>query len=143
MNMQNALILYPLCAMALLLAVVTGFMLRERVGEFTSRRIHPQKLPSSSQMQGVLQNTRAADNYKNLSEMPVLFYLLCALLYMTQQVTVGMLIAAWAYVVLRCVHSFIHIGYNKVMDRFKVFIASAALLYGMWAVFFVQIITKG
>jgi hypothetical protein len=140
--MQNTLILYPLVAMALLVAVVTGFMLRERVGEFKSRRIHPQKLPSSSQMQGVLENTRAADNYKNLFEMPVLFYLLCALLYQTQQVTMGMLIAAWAYVVLRYAHSLIHIGYNKVMDRFKVFLTSATLLFGMWTAFFVQLITK-
>ncbi len=140
--MKNALIFYPLFAMALLVAVVTGFMLRERVGEFTSRRIHPQKLPSSSQMQGVLENTRAADNYKNLFEMPVLFYLLCALLYMSQQVSVGMLIAAWAYVALRYLHSYIHIGYNKVMDRFKVFITSATLLYGMWIAFFLQLVTR-
>jgi hypothetical protein len=140
--MQNSLIFYPLVAMALLVAVVTGFMLRERVGEFKSRRIHPQKLPSSSQMQGVLENTRAADNYKNLFEMPVLFYLLCVLLHTTQQVSVGMLIAAWVYVALRYLHSFIHIGYNKVMDRFKVFIASATLLYGMWIAFFVQLISK-
>lgn len=140
--MKNALIFYPLFAMALLVAVVTGFMLRERVGEFTSRRIHPQKLPSSSQMQGVLENTRAADNYKNLFEMPVLFYLLCALLYMSQQVSVGMLIAAWAYVALRYLHSYIHIGYNKVMDRFKVFITSASLLYGMWIAFFLQLVTR-
>jgi hypothetical protein len=140
--MQNTSILYPLCAMALLTVIVTVFMLRERVGEFKSRRIHPQKLPSSSQMQGVLENTRAADNYKNLFEMPVLFYLLCALLYVTQQVSVGMLIAAWAYVALRYLHSFIHIGYNKVMDRFKVFIVSATLLYGMWIAFFVQLMSK-
>lgn len=140
--MKNALIFYPLFAMALLVAVVTGFMLRERVGEFTSRRIHPQKLPSSSQMQGVLENTRAADNYKNLFEMPVLFYLLCALLYMSQQVSVGMLIAAWAYVALRYLHSYIHIGCNKVMDRFKVFITSATLLYGMWIAFFLQLVTR-
>lgn len=140
--MKNALIFCPLFAMALLVTVVTGFMLRERVGEFTSRRIHPQKLPSSSQMQGVLENTRAADNYKNLFEMPVLFYLLCALLYMSQQVSVGKLIAAWAYVALRYLHSYIHIGYNKVMDRFKVFITSASLLYGMWIAFFVQLVTR-
>ncbi|MGA8516252.1 MAG: MAPEG family protein [Burkholderiaceae bacterium] len=140
--MQNTLIFYPLCAMALLILIVTVFMLRERVGEFKSRRIHPQKLPSSSQMQGVLENTRAADNYKNLFEMPVLFYLLCVLLHLTQQVSVGMLVAAWLYVVLRCIHSFIHIGYNKVMDRFKVFLASAALLFGMWIAFFIQLMTK-
>lgn len=30
--MQNTLILYPLCAMALLTVIVTTFMLRERLG---------------------------------------------------------------------------------------------------------------
>ena len=125
--------------MLLLVAVVMALMLRERIAEMTERRIHPQKVASSSQMNAVLQNTRAADNYRNLFELPVLFYALCLALYATQGVNLAFVAAAWAYVGLRVLHSFIHIGYNKVMHRFSVFVTSSALLAAMWVAFVVQI----
>ena len=140
--MNPTTIFYPLAAMVVLVFVVVCLMLRERVNEFKSRKIHPQKLPSSSQMLAVLENTRAADNYKNLFEMPVLFYVLCLAVYATNLVGLGMLVAAWAYVALRVAHSAIHIGYNKVMHRLKVFVCSALLLAGMWGVFVVQLLNK-
>jgi hypothetical protein len=140
--MNSTAILYPILAMLLLAAVVMVLMLRERVGEMKARRIHPQKVASSSQMSAVLQNTRAADNYKNLFEFPVFFYVLCLALYATQLVSPGFVWAAWAYVAMRVVHSFIHLGYNKVMHRFQVFILSSVWLLGMWLVFALQLAAK-
>ncbi len=132
-------ILYPVAAMMVLTCIVMALMLRERVAEMKERRIHPQKVASSSQMSATLQNTRAADNYKNLFEMPVFFHALCLAVLATGMVGPGMVAAAWAYVALRCVHSFIHLGYNKVMHRFFVFLASCVLLLLMWAAFVVQL----
>ena len=140
--MSSSAILYPIVAMLLLVAVVMALMLRERIGEMKTRRIHPQKVASSSQMSAVLQNTRAADNYKNLFEFPVFFYVLCLGLYATQLASPGFVWAAWAYVALRVVHSFIHVGYNKVMHRFQVFILSSVLLLAMWLAFAVQLAGK-
>ncbi len=101
--------LYPVMALVLLTFIVMALMLKERVQEMQERRIHPQSAPSSSQLSTVLKNTKAADNYKNLFEFPVLFYVL-----------------------LRYWHSFVHVGYNKVMTRFKIFLASSAALLAMW-----------
>jgi hypothetical protein len=140
--MNPSTIFYPLAAMTLLLAIVTAVMLKERIGEMKTRRIHPNKVASSSQMNQVLENTKGADNYKNLAEMPILFYVLCIALYVTQMVSDGWLYAAWAYVALRYAHSYIHIGYNTVMHRFFVFAASLALLLAMWAVFVWQLANK-
>ncbi len=140
--MNQVQILFPLAAMMLLTSVVMALMLRERIAEMKARRIHPQKVASSTQMSAVLQNTRAADNYKNLFEMPVLFYALCLALLATQMASPLYLAGAWAYVLLRCVHSFIHIGYNKVMHRFQVFALSATLLLVMWLAFAVQLCNK-
>jgi hypothetical protein len=133
--MNPTYIFFPVAAMMLLVAVVTCLMLRERIAEMKARRIHPNKVASSTQMARLLENTQAADNYKNLFEMPVLFYALCLALFATQKVTHLWCMAAWAYVALRYAHSFIHIGYNKVMHRFTVFAASLALLVSMWATF--------
>lgn len=133
--MSQSAILYPIAAMLLLVAVVMALMLRERIAEMKSRRIHPQKVASSSQMSAVLQNTRASDNYKNLFELPVFFYVLCLALMATQLVSAGFVWAAWAFVALRVLHSFIHLGYNNVMHRFQVFMISSVLLIVMWAGF--------
>jgi hypothetical protein len=140
--MNNVQILYPVAAMVLLVAVVTGLMLKARLGEMAKRRIHPQKASTRAQTGAVLENTRAADNYLNLFEMPVLFYVLCLCIYVTNSVTPALLAGAWVYVALRCAHSYIHIVYNKVMHRFYAFIASVVLLVALWVQFVLQLASK-
>jgi hypothetical protein len=49
--MNQTAIFYPIAAMMALVAIVTAMMLKERVGEMKSRRIHPNKVASSTQMQ--------------------------------------------------------------------------------------------
>jgi hypothetical protein len=141
--MSREAIFYPMAAMVLLVAVVMSLMLRERIREMKARRIHPSRVASSSQMAAVLQDTRGADNFRNLFEMPVLFHALCLALYASGQTTPLMLGAAWAYVALRYAHSFIHIGYNRVEHRFLVFAASALLLVLMWLGLVLQLAGRG
>ena len=125
--------LYPVVAMVLLTFIILVVMYKERVTEFKERRIHPQSAPSSSQLSSVLKNTKGADNYKNLFEMPVLFYVLCiVLMFTTKTLPAALIYMAWAYVALRYWHSFVHVGYNKVMTRFKIFLTSAVVLLVMW-----------
>lgn len=131
--MAHAEFLYPVTAMVLLTFIVVFAMLKERIAEMKERRIHPQSAPSSSQLSNVLKNTKGADNYKNLLEMPVLFYVLCIILMLTtQNLSPALLYMAWAYVALRYWHSFVHVGYNKVMTRFKIFLSSVVVLLMMW-----------
>ncbi len=141
--MKAVLILYPLAAMAGLTLVVSALMLRARIAEIKRNRIHPQKLGTRSQTAAVLSDTRAADNYLNLFEMPVLFYALCLALYLTLLVTPLMLAGAWLYVILRAAHSYIHIGPNKVLLRFQVFAASVVTLGLMWLAFVIQLAMRG
>ena len=123
----------PIFAMFGLTAIVVLFMMRERFAEMRERRISLAKVASSTQMNAVLQNTRASDNYKNLFEQPVFFYVLCVLLATgALPASIDLLMAAWAYVALRGVHSAIHIGYNHVRHRFFVFLVSFWVLVGLW-----------
>jgi hypothetical protein len=52
--MHASTIFYPVVAMVILGFIAVCLSVRERVFEFKSRKIHPQKLPSSSQMLAVL-----------------------------------------------------------------------------------------
>ena len=131
MNASGSLVL-SCAAMALLTAMVAVRMLLARVAELKARRIHPQAVATSRQAAEQYHQVQAADNYRNLFEMPVLFYLLCALLVALNKADSLYAAGAWAYVLLRCVHSYIHTGYNKVMHRFAAFLASSAVLAFLW-----------
>jgi hypothetical protein len=139
--MSHPEFLYPIAALILLTFIVMFAMLKERIAEMKERRIHPQSAPSSSQMSSVLKNTKGADNYKNLFELPTLFYVLCVILMLTTKAISPVLLGlAWLYVALRFWHSFVHVGYNKVMTRFKIFLASAIVLLAMWVIALTQLL---
>jgi len=78
-------------------------------------------------------------NYMNLIELPVLFYVVCLMFYVTNRVDETIMLVAWAYVGARIIHSLIHLTYNNVLHRMSVFAISNLLLIWLWLMFF----TKG
>jgi hypothetical protein len=134
-------ILLPPIALVFLTGIVWVQMYKVRIGELRARRIHPQQLASAKQVQETLQNVQASDNFRNLFEVPVLFYALCGFLAITQLTTVLLLACAWGYVVLRAAHSYVHLTNNKVIRRFQLYVASTIVLYVMWVVFAVRLLT--
>ncbi len=74
-------------------------------------------------------------NFANLLEVPVLFYLLAALVITLEINNALLLNLAWLYVALRLVHTIIHVRYNYVMHRFMVFGLSVLTLLAMWVQF--------
>jgi hypothetical protein len=137
--MDQSAILQPMIALVLLTAVVWVRLYVERLGEMRARRIDPQSISTSSARNATLTRTAGADNFKNLLEMPVLFYALCLALLAAGEVSAGFLQAAWAYVALRTVHSVIHLTYNRVVHRFLAYAASSLVLFGAWIAFAVQL----
>lgn len=71
-------------------------------------------------------------NYINLFEMPVLFYLVVVLYYVTYKADMTALTLAWGYVACRYIHTLVHIGKNEVPLRFAAFGGSVAFLLGLW-----------
>ena len=134
--------LLPAVGLIALTASVWVRLYFERTAEMRARRLSPQQLATSQQVASTLQHTRAADNFKNLFEVPVLFYTLCLALQTTGLATPGMLAGLWLYVALRCVHSFIHCGYNNVLHRFSTYTASTLLLLVLWGIFAVELIGR-
>jgi len=104
-----------------------------RLREIRHKGIEPQQLALRSDAQKLLSASAApADNFKNLFEMPLLFFL-AVLLSLILLIQDDLLVAfAWAFVVLRAIHSLIHCTYNQVLHRFTVYIASSLMLFLMW-----------
>ncbi len=132
---QPADILLPMVALAALTAAVWVRLYVERLGEMARRGIDPQAIATSRARDETLRKTAAADNFRNLLELPVLFYALCLALVAADAVSPLFVGGAWVYVALRAVHSAIHCTYNGVVHRFLAYVASSVVLFGLWGAF--------
>jgi hypothetical protein len=128
------LIFFPLLAQVFLTFLVWCWMYKTRVDEMKRSRIKPQKLAAAADGVELLKSVSGpADNFKNLFEVPVLFYAAVITLYVTQLVDITFLTLAAVFVLFRYIHSFIHITYNHVMHRFYAYLASTFTIWIMWA----------
>lgn len=62
-----------------------------------------------------------SNNIRNQFQVPVLFYVLCILFYSIDAVSAMVLYLAWAFVISRAIHAYIHMSSNYVPARFTVF----------------------
>ncbi|WP_051938157.1 MAPEG family protein [Ferriphaselus sp. R-1] len=131
-------ILIPCIALIGLTATVWLVSLWRRIAEIRARQLNPQLLATQREISKLLKNTSASDNFKNLFEVPMLFYILCFALFVTRNESVGYLIAAWVFVALRMAHSLVQLTYNRVTHRFSCWLTSTLCLFGMWSVFAIE-----
>ena len=132
--MQNALV-FPMAAMVLLTGLVLVRMVLGRVaavkrGEVDSRFYKTQQ-GEVGEPRKAAQHTR---HFVNLFESPVLFYVACLAAMITGLSTGVMVWLAWAYVVCRAVHAFVHLGSNSIPPRMAIYGASWIVLLAMWGV---------
>jgi hypothetical protein len=133
------LILYPMFAMFFLVVVV---FLRLRSLRFAAVRqgeisvTYYRAFTGEDEPEALRLVTR---NFINLFEVPILFYVVSLMIYVTHQVTYWLVILAWLYVVLRTAHSYVHVTHNDVIVRFSLYLASGVVLTLMWASLFVQL----
>lgn len=69
-----------------------------------------------------------ADNYNHLHEQPTIFYALMFFATLTGGGDATALRLAWAYVLLRIVHSLVQATFNRVIVRFSVFAVATITL---------------
>ncbi len=141
--MEAKTILYPLLAMVLLTFIVAGTMLKRRIAAMKEGHISPQKVALSRQIAELLPDTRASDNFKNLFEVPVLFYAALLTLYVARLGDSAFLVLAWIYVACRYAHSFIQCTFNRVRYRFYVFFLSCVVIATIWSMIAYDLIIAG
>ena len=78
-------------------------------------------------------------NLMNLLEMPLLFYVVSLAFYVTHATDQTTLLLAWTYLILRLVHSAIHLTFNRVGARFLAFAGSNLVLLLLWIRFIVRV----
>jgi len=75
---------------------------------------------------------KPANNYRNQFELPILFYALVAILLATSKVDLTQVVLAWIFVASRILHTYIHVGSNRVDRRGLAFVVGASVLAVMW-----------
>ena len=131
--MNEQTILEPFLAMMVLTFAVWVYLYIRRIGYIVAHRIHPQKLATTEKGLALIpeQVNLPAYNFRNLFEMPVLFYALCLYLYATASVDQSYVVAAWFFVAVRALHSLLQCTLNIVRLRFALYMLSSFALWWM------------
>ena len=125
--------LWPAVAMAGLTFLVWVRLYQLRLGEMARKRIDAQALASAADAVRLLADTRASDNFRNLFELPVLFYAGVLVAAQLGVADTASLVLAWSFVGLRAVHSVVHCTFNHVMTRFVAYALATLVLFAFWA----------
>jgi hypothetical protein len=130
--MNDAALVYPMCALVALTAVVLVTLFRRRVGAVRSAQVPAKYFRVYQGAAEPEASAQASRHFTNLFEAPTLFYVACVTAIATQQVTLALTVLAWAYVLARLVHAWIHLGPNRLTPRIRIYGLSWLVLLAMW-----------
>jgi len=86
---------------------------------------NPQDAAHTKDLRGSLPDwvERTSDNYNHLFEQPVAFYVITICIALINNFDPFMIQLAWAFVILRIIHSLVQLTFNLVLLRFVIFAA--------------------
>jgi hypothetical protein len=86
------------------------------------------------------QATQISNCYDSQFQLPLLFYVLVILAWLTRQADLVFVVTAWIFVLARLAHAYVHTTSNHVPTRFWVFAVGMLVLLLMWIIFAVRIL---
>ena len=130
--MSELSLVYPMLALVLLTSGVLIVLFRSRV-----RMVRAGLAPVSyfRVFQGSPEPEFAAKparHFTNLFEAPTLFYVACLTAMVAGVTGTAVVALAWGYVAMRYLHTYIHLGSNRVRHRMRVYFASWLFLVILW-----------
>ena len=123
--MEMSEIFKPMLVQAVLTIALGYWLVWARVGSLIRRKVKQRDIDQHG-WQGWIKN--AGDSFENQFEVPVIFFVLCFILYFMNAVSPLVMALAWAFVASRIVHALIHISVNHVPYRFLAFLLGCILV---------------
>ncbi len=135
------MLLLPMLGMIFLTFGVMMWMLKLRYQAIREDGLNPNyfKLYRGAKLPDYL--AKVTQNYENLLEMPILFYIAMILLLVLRVNDSLFVILAWGFLVSRLIHTYIHTHSNKVTYRKNVFITSCFILVAIWVKISISVMT--
>lgn len=135
-------LVYPMFSIVLVTFLVALATAVKRIKGAKSGEIDPRYFSLMSNYDVPSTTAKLGKNLDNLFQVPTLFYAACCTsmaLALTSFITI---LFAWGFVVLRIVHSSIHITYNNPLHRFMAFLLSFICVMVMWVDIVIGVVTK-
>jgi len=126
----NAEFLSPVLALVAWTLVMWIWMYATRIPAMNAAGIDPQEAAYPGTWAHRLKSDvrSVADNYNHLHEQPTIFYALMFFAAMTGGGDATALKLAWAYVIIRVLHSLVQATINRVIVRFSIFALGSIVL---------------
>jgi|TARA_B110001454_G_scaffold216194_1_gene239015 hypothetical protein len=126
--MEPIVILKPLFVLALWTFMLAIMLASSRF--YLMRKMHSQTAAHTKDLKGLLPPwcERLADNYNNLFEQPVIFYVAAISIAVINSFDLLVVQLAWSFVFLRIAHSLVQITFNFVLLRFLLFVSGWVIL---------------
>ena len=137
--MSVASLLLPVFVQVALTFALMSWMASHRVTAIRAGTVRPKDI-ALRQPNWPQRATQIANAFHNQLELPMLFYVLVALILITRTLSDVFVWLAWAFVISRLVHAFIHTGSNRVDRRFYAMATGMTILVVMWAVFAARVL---
>lgn len=124
-------LIYPTLAMIFWIFVVGIILAVRRKNAFSSGAVRQDEVSVSTERYPVPARLAAA-NFTNQFESPVIFFAVVMVAMETGATGYVMALLAWLYVATRVIHTFIHVGPNKLPLRGAVYGIGFIALFCMW-----------
>jgi hypothetical protein len=133
-------ILLPLFVEVILTWVLLFWMGALRTRDFSSGAVRPADIALREQ-RWPQRTAQVANSFANQFELPVLFYVLTILVYVTHQASLVFVILAWIFVIFRLLHTYVHVTSNIVRLRGTLYMVAALALAINWVIYIVEVLT--
>jgi hypothetical protein len=133
-------ILLPLFVEVILTFALLLWLAPLRARDFSSDAVRPEDValrePNWSK-----RTMQVAYAFSNQFELPVLFYVLTILAFVTHLAGVVFVVLAWIFVIFRLLHAYVHVTSNKIRLRGSMYGIAAIALILNWVIYIVEVLT--
>ena len=132
-------VLLPLFVQVLLTLVLLYWMAGVRTVAFRRREVHPRDI-ALREPNWPPHTVPVANAYANALELPLLFYVLVILAWVTRKADLLFVIMSWLFVLSRIAQVYVHVTSNRVSRRGLFFAVGAVVLTIMWIIYTIRIL---
>lgn len=138
--MSNLVLLAPALAMAAITFVLMFGMVITRRRAVMDKKVDPKDLLlRGGKNPWPPQVAQFGDAYQNSLELPILFYVVVTLAFVTKEASIVFVALSWLFVLCRAVQAYIHATSNVRKYRSLSFRAGAIVLLALWLIFAVRL----
>lgn len=129
---MDVLLIYPMFGMVLLTFFVACIAIKVRLASVKSGAVNYRyfRLMSGQDVPDAV--TKTTRNFNNQFEIPVLFYVVCTLYISFGVESMVALVCAWLFILLRVVHTVVHLTSNHILHRMFAFWGSFFCVLILW-----------